>query len=574
MRLTNLTRTSRPVSGGQPRSQLRLEQFEDRVTPAITVGIDALPPVVEEGESITVSATTDAGTPTFVWSVTKDGADFATSTETDFIFTPDDDGTYVISLTVTGTDPADPLVTGSATDSETVTVDNAAPTVTLPDDATIDEGGTFSGSVSVADDGTTDTWTVTVDYGDGSPVETLAVDSTDTTFDLSHVYATSGDFTVTVTATDDDGGVGSDTLLVSAVNVAPTASVSGPSIGVRGQPLPYTLTATDSQSDMDAGFTFDVDWGDGSAVEQVIGESGSIASHVYTENGTYTITVTATDQDGAVSEPVTFSVEIKAAALIEDPLNPGDMLLAVGGTEGDDSIVINPAGGFKVRVGGESIGRFSGADRIAVYGMDGDDNIQIAGSIKVPAWLDGGAGDDRLKGGKANDMLQGGEGNDNLNGGQGLDIMIGGEGADRLNGGPGNDILLGGLALLDETSLFAISELWGDGASAADLSGPDGFTTEGTPTVEDDGEVDQLQGASGKNWFLAASDTDDVLGNTKRSVVDDISAVAAENPDDGNGDNGNDNGGNGNGGNGNGGSGNAGNGKGGNGKGNGGNGKR
>jgi hypothetical protein len=322
---------------------------------------------------------------------------------------------------------------------------------------------------------------------------------------------------------------------------------------------------------MDAGFTFDVDWGDGSAVEQVVGESGVIAPHVYTDNGTYTITVTATDQDGAASEPVTFTVEIKTAALIDDPLNPGDMLLAVGGTEGDDSIVINPAGGFKVRVGGESIGRFSGADRIAVYGMDGNDNIQIAGSIKVPAWLDGGAGDDRLKGGKANDMLQGGEGNDNLNGGQGLDILIGGEGADRLNGGPGNDILLGGLALLDETSLFAISELWGDGASASDLRGPDGFTTEGTPTVEDDGEADQLQGASGKNWFLTASDTDDILGNTKRSVVDEISAAAEDPADPGTGNGNGGNGNNGNGGNGNGG--NGGNGNNGNGKGNGGNGK-
>ena len=500
MRISNSTRTSRSQSCKRVRQQLKLEQFEDRVTPAITLSIDPLPADLDEGAAITLTATTDAGTPTFDWTVTKDGTELATSTDPSFTFTPEDDGTYTVALTVTGTDPADPTLTGTASDSETVEIANVAPEVVVPADATLDEGGTFTGTGSFTDPGTTDTWTATVDYGDGSGSQTLTLNP-DNTFDLSHVYETSGTFPVTVTVTDDDGGAGTGSFVVTAINAPPVASVSGPSIGVRGQPLPYTLSATDSQADMDAGFTFDVDWGDGSAVEQIVGESGTVVNHVFAEEGSYTITVTATDQDGASSEPVSLTVEIEVAALIDDPLNPGDTLLAVGGTSGDDTIVINPSRGSKVLIGGESIGTFTGADRIAVFGMDGNDNIHIAGAIRIPAWLDGGAGDDRLKGGKAADVIQGGEGSDALNGGQGLDILIGGAGADRINGGPGDDILLGGLALLGESDLFAISQLWTDGGGLSSRvdsiqSGPTPLTVEGdTPSVEDDGEADVLQGA-------------------------------------------------------------------------------
>jgi Ca2+-binding RTX toxin-like protein len=522
--------TKRPDSRFAAQPRLKLEQFEDRVTPAIALSINPLPAQVDEGTAITLAATTDAGSPSFAWTVTRDGTEVTTSSDPGFTFTPEDDGTFVVSLTVTGTDPADPTLTGSASDSETTQVINVAPEVTVPADATIDEGGTFTGSGSFTDPGTSDTWTATVDYGDGTGAQPLTLNA-DNTFDLNHVYTAGGTFTVTVAVTDDDGGSGTGSFVVTAVNVPPVVTVSGPSIGVRGQPLPFTLTATDSQADMDAGFTFEIDWGDGSPVEQIQGQSGTAATHAFAEEGTFTITVTATDQDGAASDPVSQTVEIEAAAIIDDPLNPGHTLLAVGGTEGNDTIVINPSRGFKVLIGGESIGTFSGAERIAIYGMDGNDNIHIAGAIRVAAWLDGGAGDDRLKGGGGSDVIQGGEGNDGLIGAQGNDMLIGGAGADRLNGGPGSDILLGGLAMLDESDLFAINQLWTGGGSlnsrVDDIqAGATPLTTEGdTPTVQDDGEADVLQGSAGNNWFLAASDSDQVVGNTKRSIVDDIAAA-------------------------------------------------
>ena len=53
-----------------------------------------------------------------------------------------------------------------------------------------------SSSGSFTDPGA-DTWTATVDYGDGSGVQALTL--TDKTFNLSHTYADNGSYTVTVT---------------------------------------------------------------------------------------------------------------------------------------------------------------------------------------------------------------------------------------------------------------------------------------------------------------------------------------------------------------------------------------
>ena len=63
-------------------------------------------------------------------------------------------------------------------------------------DATIDEGGTFTGSGSFTDPDA-DTWSATVDYGDGSPAQPLTL--VGKTFSLSHAYPQDGVFTVIVT---------------------------------------------------------------------------------------------------------------------------------------------------------------------------------------------------------------------------------------------------------------------------------------------------------------------------------------------------------------------------------------
>ncbi|NBD16529.1 MAG: hypothetical protein GVY04_10435 [Cyanobacteria bacterium] len=72
-----------------------------------------------------------------------------------------------------------------------------------------------------------------------------------------------------------------------------------------------------------------------------------------------------------------------------------------------------------------------GADKDKLEGKEGNDS------------LFGDAGPDDIKGGKGNDTLDGGAGNDKLNGEEGNDTLTGGAGNDELDGNKGDDVLIG-----------------------------------------------------------------------------------------------------------------------------------
>src|SRR5262249_46645463 len=124
-----------------------------------------------------------------------------------------------------------------------------------------------------------------------------------------------------------------------------------------------------------------------------------------------------------------------------------------------------------------SQGTFAPTGRIVADAQDGNDDVQVAGSIDRPAWLYGGGGDDRLHGGGGPSVLLGGDGDDTLLGGQGRDLLIGGNGADRLVGNGGDDILIGGRTAFDgnEAALCAVLAEWTSGrdyqARVANLRG-------------------------------------------------------------------------------------------------------
>jgi hypothetical protein len=321
-----------------------------------------------------------------------------------------------------------------------------------------------------------------------------------------------GPTTVTITATDDGGLTATTTFSLTVDDIAPTAGVTGPSGGVRGQLRTFTFTASDpSAADQAAGFTFAINWGDGSPVQN-IGPgalSGSTAGHAYAASGTYTVTVTATDKDGLAGPGATTSVDVVAIQLQNG-------LLAVGGTTGNDAILVKAGGGgTQVVLGGVTFGPYAGVTSLALYGQAGDDNLEV--KLKLPALLDGGAGNDTLTSGAGDNILLGGAGNDQLFGNAGRDLLIGGLGADLLRGGKGDDLVIGGTTDFDanQAALDAIMAEWTRTDAGATYNVRIGHLRDGTSgglngsyrlnatTVHNDGAIDELRGDQDNDWFFA-----------------------------------------------------------------------
>jgi hypothetical protein len=93
---------------------------------------------------------------------------------------------------------------------------------------------------------------------------------------------------------------------INVTNVAPTPALTGFTTGLATEQLTYKLSATDrSTVDAAAGFTYKINWGDGSAVQTVSrtanNGTGVSLTHVFTTAGTDTVSLTATDKDGGAT---------------------------------------------------------------------------------------------------------------------------------------------------------------------------------------------------------------------------------------------------------------------------------
>ncbi|MGG7465877.1 PKD domain-containing protein [Plantibacter sp. YIM 135347] len=173
-------------------------------------------------------------------------------------------------------------------------VPNQAPTAAFTSHAT-DLSVAFDATGSSDSDGVVSSYAW--DFGDGT---------TGTGATPTHPYAASGDYTVTLTVTDDDGATATvqHPVTVLAANVVPTAA--------------FTTTANNLTLNTDATTSVDPDgtitayawsYGDGQ------GGTGATSSHTYTAAGNYDVTLTVTDNRGATAT-VTHTVTVSAPVLV------------------------------------------------------------------------------------------------------------------------------------------------------------------------------------------------------------------------------------------------------------------
>lgn len=214
--------------------------------------------------------------------------------------------TTSVSATVTAT------VSGTITGTVAVTV-NPAPSISITQTtASPAAGGTTTFSVVTGvEPGGAPIATVSVDFGDGSPLASLG--SVTGTASVSHVYGVAGTYQVVATVVDTTGqGVTASAV----VRVTPAV------------PINVTLSASPAQATVNEAVTFTAntgtttvpiqhfDWtfGDGTSIRT----SGNSTSHVYTTAGNRTVTVTASNTDGTtgtaqitlVVAPSVFSVNL------------------------------------------------------------------------------------------------------------------------------------------------------------------------------------------------------------------------------------------------------------------------
>ena len=185
------------------------------------VTIGGAPASSDEGTPISLTSTVvDPGAETLAydWQVTKDGSPYASGSGSTFNFTPDDEGTYAVTLDVTDGDG------GSGSDSATIAVNNVAPTIVLSGANNVDEGATYGltlGAISDPGDDTVTSWIV--NWGDGTPAETFLMGGLQ-----NHTYADDGLYTIQVDLADEDGThTNAASKAISVNNIAPLVTIGG-----------------------------------------------------------------------------------------------------------------------------------------------------------------------------------------------------------------------------------------------------------------------------------------------------------------------------------------------------------
>lgn len=210
----------------------------------------------------------------YEWDWTDDGVYEGSGEEPTHTYA--DPGEYTVSLRVTDE--------GGNTDTDSITVSVEDVTDPIANASNSDSSGfedsalNFDGTAST-DNGNIDTYEW--EFGDGT---------TDTGWTPSHSYADPGTYTVELTVTDDAGNTGTDTITVTIEDTTDPTADAGSNKTV-DEDTSVSFDGGES-SDNDAIASYEWDFGNGDSA------SGEAPDYTYSDPGTYTVTLTVTDDAG------------------------------------------------------------------------------------------------------------------------------------------------------------------------------------------------------------------------------------------------------------------------------------
>ncbi|MCG2825437.1 MAG: PKD domain-containing protein [Thermoplasmatales archaeon] len=271
------------------------------------------PPVADAGENqelntntVTLSALAstdmDGIIVNYTWNFGDGAAGYGTIVTHTYTIT----GKYTVTLTLKDDD-------GDVnTTSIFVTINNLAPIASAGNDMTFYtlENIIFNASASYDSDGYIINYIW--DLGDGN---------TSYGIEVNHAYLNNGVYKVTLMVGDDDGATAVDTIQVTVRNRAPSVFIDVSAIDV------YTYDAiifdASNSTDIDGTITHYIwDFGDNSV------GYGVEVTHIYTDNGIYTVLLTVVDDDSAMGNKtinITVNNRLPVANITISPADPTDL---------------------------------------------------------------------------------------------------------------------------------------------------------------------------------------------------------------------------------------------------------
>src|SRR5260370_546191 len=147
-----------------------------------------------------------------------------------------------------------------------------------------------------------------VNWGDGSSATTPTItwDGTKFLVQASHTYTNQGYYPVTVSIADTDGD--SATVTSNAIVTHPSLTATNQLLSSAQNALTYSgavAALSDQDQNTNSGsYQVQINWGDGGTSSGILTSTGSgnfslSGAHLYSQNGTYTVTTYVADTDGS-----------------------------------------------------------------------------------------------------------------------------------------------------------------------------------------------------------------------------------------------------------------------------------